>query len=366
MPAWTPASEAFAPYDEDGELREDIPQDLAAFLQRFEVSKNFTIELKKWTNEGYQGRPNIAATYEGTVPTYEGIVCLHGPGYFGLDTTWTPKGGKVRNEIFKVPLIGPHWEEMYKEAKKKRHKEQLERAKEDAQLERAEAGMIPGGNGYVNPNQAGREYMQGVVGDIKGLFDGLGINFGGLAKNGNGGGGDMNMGMMFLGMMNMMMKSNENSMNLMITMMNNQNKGNSVTETVGLLREVLSVRDGLMPRDKSWIEEVVGALSDNIGPIVGMFARGASPDEPLAQKLNEGLAPTRERAQNDPAFLRGLVKHMDTKLGAKLTDQVLEGFLNVNREPPKAGKPSPAPSGPAKHSDAPAAPATAPAGAEAA
>lgn len=329
MPAWTPDAEGYAPFDDEGELRDDIPPDLANFIQRFDVQKAFTIEIKKWNNEGYQGRPSTVGRMEGVVPTYESIVAMNGPGYYGFDTTWTPKGGKPRNEVLKVALVGAHWNQLHKDAKVERHKQELEDAKREAELERAR-GNAPGGpvvGTFQDPNKAGREYMQGVLGDIKGIAEAFGLP----ALGKSGGNSDNNMGLMFMGMMQMMMKQSENTTNMLIALIGNQNKGNDTKEMFGLIREAFSLRDGLMPRDKSWIEDVVGAISDNIGPIVSLFARGAPEDDPTYQKLNEGLGPTREKAQHDPAFLRGLVNHMDKKVGPGMTDKILKGFLNVKR-----------------------------------
>jgi hypothetical protein len=346
MPAWTPDAEGFAPYDEDGELRDDIPPDLAGFIQRFDIQKQFTIEIKKWNNEGYQGRPSTVGRMEAVVPTYESIVALNGPGHYGFDTTWTPKGGKPRNEVFKVSLVGAHWTQLHKDAKVEKHKADLDEAKREAELERARGGVAPLVGSFSDPNKAGREYMQGILGDIKGLTEAFGLNVAG-AKGGNGG-GDSQMGMMFLGMMQMMMKQSENNTNLLIAVLGNNNKKDDTKEMFGLIREAFSLRDGLMPRDKSWIEEVVGAVADNVGPILGLFARGNPEDDPMHQKLDAGLTETRDRAQQDPNFLKSLVKHMDTKVGASMTDKILNGFLHVKR--PGAAQGAPAGSGPASPS----------------
>lgn len=330
MTVWTPGDEAYAPFDEEGEVRDDIPQDLLEFIQRFDIQKQFTVEIKKWNNEGYQGRPSTVGRLEAVVPTYESVVAMNGPGHYGFDTSWTPKGGKARNAVFKVSLVGPHWVQLHKDAKVKKHEEELEEAKKQAELERARGagGAAPLIGSFGNPNQAGREYMQGILGDIKGLTEAFGIN----VQGGKGNAQDNSMPMMFLGMMQMMMKAQENSTNLLITVLSNQNKGGDTREMLGLFKDMLTIKDGMLPKDKSWIEEVVGAVADNFGSIVGMFAKGNPEEDPLYQKFDAGLASTRDRVKGgDTEFLRNMVKHMDSKVGASMTDKILKGFLNVNR-----------------------------------
>lgn len=337
MPAWTPEIEGLAPYDDEDELRADLPSELAAFIQRFDIKNQFTIEIKQWTNEAYAGRPKLVGRLEGMVPDYSAVVRMNGPGYYGFDTTWIPKGGKARTEILKVSLVGAQWTDMYKKAKKEKEKEELEEAKHEAELDRVRNGGAPSVGTYKDPAASGREYMKSMLGDMKDLADTFGFGVGGLKTAPAG--GEMNMGMMFMGMMQMMMKASENSTNLLISVMGNQNKGNDIRETVSLFKELVGVRDGLMPKDKHWIEEVVGAIADNLGPIAGLFMRGNPVDDPLHQKMNEGLAETREKAQEDPNFAKSLVKHMDGKVGPKMTDKILNGFLNIKRPEPAAPKP---------------------------
>jgi len=335
MPAWTPETEGFAPFDEDdGELREDLPSELANFIKTFDIQKKFVIEIKQWNNEAYSGRPKLVSRLEGIVPDYNSVVRLNGPGYYGFDTTWTPKGGKPRTEMLKVALIGPEWTSMFKAAKKEREKAELDEERHEAELTRIRNGGAPVVGTYSkqgDPAASGREYMKSMLGDMKDLADTFGIN----PMKGAGGGGSDTMGMMFLGMMQMMAKQSENSTQLLISVLGNQNKGNSLQESVGLIRDLMGVRDSLAPADKSWISEIGGALADNIGAIAGLFMRGNPADDPLHQKVNEGLSDTRERAQEDPAFAKELIKHLDRKIGPKMTEKILKGFLNIKRPPPK-------------------------------
>lgn len=334
MPAWTPDLEGLAPFDDDDELKDAVKPEFANFLAKFEIRGSFSIEVKKWKNENYAGRPILAGTMDGVVPIYESVVAINGPGFYGFDTTWTPKGGKPRTEMLKVALVGPSWDEVYKKAKKEKEKFEVDEARHEAEIERARNAGNPVVGTYQDPAKSGREYMKSMLGDMKDLADTFGLGGGGGGPRNAPPGGEM--GMMMLGMMQMMSKQSENQMNLVITLMSNNNKGSDMKETFGMFRELLGVRESLMPKDRSWIEEIVGAVADNLGPIAGLFMRGNPEDDPLHQKMNEGLAETRERAQEDPAFLKSLVKHMDTKVGPKMTDKILNGFLNVTRPAPKA------------------------------
>lgn len=334
MPAWTPETEGFAPFDDEDEIKADLPPELAQFIQTFSIGKQFTIEIKKWKNENYSGRPALVSRMEGMVPDYNSVVRLNGPGYYGFDTTWIPKGGKVRTEMLKVALVGHEWENMYRQAEKDRQKEELAEAQHEAELARVRNGGNPLLGTYKDPAATGREYMKSMLGDMKDLADTFGM---GMKPAGGMGGEQNTMGMMFMGMMQMMMKQSENSTNLLIAVMGNKDKGNDMKEIFGTFREMIGIRDSLMPKDRSWIEEIVGAVAANLDGIAGLFMRGNPENDPLHQKMNEGLAETRERVHEDPAFLQGLVKHMDKKVGPKMTEKILNGFLNINR---------PAPSGP--------------------
>ncbi len=353
MPAWTPETEGFAPFDDDDELREDLPSELANFIKSFDIQKKFLIEIKLWSNEAYSGRPKLVSRMEGMVPDYNSVVRLNGPGYYGFDTTWTPKGGKPRTEMLKVALVGAEWTGMYKEAQKERKKAEIAEERHEAELERARNGGSPIVGTYKDPAASGREYMKSAMEDMKGIFEMFGLSGGGMP--GAGGQKMDSTAMMFMGMMQMMAKQSENSTQLLISVLGNQNKGNSLQESVGLLRDLMGVRDSLAPQDKSWISEIGGALADNIGAIAGLFMRGNPPEDPLHQKVNQGLSETRERAQEDPAFAKELVKHLDKKIGPKMTDKILKGFLNINRPAPKAAETAPPP--PPDPQGGPAAPA---------
>ena len=221
-----------------------------------------------------------------------------------------------------------------------------------AKLDRAKG--IPAGQAtYTDPGKMGREYMKGLVGDIKDLTDAFGMNLAG-PKGGAGGFGGDGTAMMFLGMMQMMMKAQENSTQLLIAVLTKNETRNPMAETVGLLKEVFAIRDGIMPAEKSWIQDVVGVMAENIGPIMAMFKAPVPEDTPLYHKMDKGLSETRDKAQNDPAFLKALVKHMDGKVGANMTDKILDGLLRVNR-PDKGGAAPAAPSGDGKPATAPGA-----------
>ncbi len=338
MPAWTPETEGFAPFDDEDELKEDLPSELANFIKTFDIHKKFVIEIKLWKNEAYSGRPALVARIEGMVPDYNSVVRLNGPGYYGFDTTWTPKGGKPRTEMLKVALVGAEWTAMYKEANRERKKHEVEEERHEAELERARNGGAPIVGTYKDPATAGREYMKSAMEDMRGIFDMFGV-----AGPGSGGNGQKmdSTTMMFMGMMQMMAKQSENSTQLLISVLGNQNKGNSLQESVGLIRDLMGVRDSLAPQDKSWIAEIGGALADNIGAIAGLFMRGNPEDDPLHQKVNAGLSETRERAQEDPAFAKELIKHLDKKIGPKMTEKILKGFLNIKRPPAKGENPAP-------------------------
>lgn len=330
MPAWTPEMEAESPFNEAGDIRDDLPPDVADFLNRCDISKVFTLEVKRWSNEAYAGRPTIAARLEGVIPDYDSIVRVNGPAYYGLELSWTPKGGKPRKELLKVPLVGPHWKQIHEEALKEKKQKEIEEAKHEHELAKARGENVGAAPTAVDPLKAYNEARRSMFGEFKDMAEMFG---GGVAKAPVAGdGGTMQaMGMMFMGMMQMMMKQSENQTNLLIAVMGNKQQGNPMGEALGLVREVLSIKDGIMPKETHWITEVVGAISDNIGSIAGLFLRGNPPDDPMHQKLNEGLAETREKAQQDPNFARALVKHMDTKVGPKMTDQILAGFLNIKR-----------------------------------
>lgn len=330
MPAWTPDNEGFSPFDEDDNIKSELPPDFVDFINQFNLPKAFTISIKKWTNENYVGRPTNHGQMEGMVPDYNSIVARHGPGHYGFQTSWTPdKGTKARTEIFKVNLTGRSWDELYEKAMEEKHEYDLAEVKRKGEIQRAKnlaAGLSPEvstRNTDVNP----RDYMKSVVGDMKELADVFGLGLGGQKPQGQD-----NMGMMFMGMMQMMMKQSENTTNMMIALMQNNNKGNDAKEQMGLFRDMLSIRDGLLPKEESWIRETVSAISDNIGPIASLFMRGNPASDPLHQTLNEGLSEVREKVHASPSFLNALAKQMDRKVGPKMTDQILDGFIRVKRD----------------------------------
>lgn len=350
MPAWTPEMEGLAPFDEDGEeLNPELPSELMMFMQQNDIGRNFTIDVKKWNNATYSGRPALCGRMEGMVPDFESVVKINGPAWYGFDATWVPKGGKPVTKSLRVDLSGAAWKDIYKKGQKEKHEAELEEAKREAEIERARGGMSIGKIG--DPAASGREYMKSALEDMKGLMDVFGVG-GGMQK-----GGDMNMGMMFMGMMQMMMKSQENSTNLLIAVMTQKDKGNDLLSTMGAFKELMTVRDGLLPRDKSWIEEIGSALVDNLPSLAGLFMRGDPPEDPVHRKFQEGLSETAEKAQEDPTFAKALVKHLDKKIGARMTDKVLEGFLNIKRPPPAGPKPAPGPSAAPDAQDAASAPA---------
>lgn len=340
MPAWTPDMEGLAPFeDEDDEIRSDLPSELAMFLQQNEIGRTFTIDVKKWNNEAYAGRPSLVGRLEGLVPDFTSVVRINGPGYYGFDTTWQVKGGKPQTKMLKVALDGEAWKAVHKQGKKDKEAAELEEARHEAELARVRNTGAPIGT-FADPAKSGREYMKSALGDMRDLME----TFGGGAMQ--KGGGDMNMGMMFMGMMQMMMKSQENSTNLLIAVMGNKDKGNDLLTTMGAFKELMTVRDGLLPRDKSWIEEIGGAIVDNLPSLAGLFMRGNSPQDPAHQQFSAGLADTAEKAQEDPTFAKALIKHLDRTVGAKMTDKILDGFIHVKRPPVKgAAEPSQAPPG---------------------
>ncbi len=350
MPAWTPEIEGIAPFEEDEEeLRADLPSELAMFLQQHEIGRTFTIDIKKWNNEAYSGRPSNVGRLEGMVPDFDSVVKINGPGFYGFDTTWIPKGGKPQTKTLRVALDGPRWKEIHKKGVKEREAAELEEARHEAELARIRGGGPTVGS-YADPAKSGREYMKSALDDMKGLMEVFGGG-GNLQK-----GGDANMGMMFMGMMQMMMKSQENSTNLLIAVMTQKDKGNDLLSQMGAFKELMTVRDGLLPRDKSWIEEIGAALIDNLPSLAGLFMRGNSPDDPAHQKFQEGLADTAERAQEDPTFAKALVKHLDKKVGMKMTDKILDGFIHIKRPAPKApGAQGSPPAGPPPQDPGPAA-----------
>jgi hypothetical protein len=336
MPAWTPENEGLTPFDENDDIKSELPPDFIDFINQFNLPKVFSISIKKWSNENYTGRPTNHGQMEGMVPEYESVVGRHGPGHYGFQTSWTPsKGGKPRTEIFKVNLTGPAWEELYEKAKEEKHAYDLAEVTRKGELLRARnlaAGLAPevGRTSEVNP----KEYMKSVVGDMKDLME----VFGGGMKPQNG---NDSMGMMFMGMMQLMAKQSENNTNMLIALMQNNNKGNDAKEQMTLFRDMLSIRDGLLPKEESWIRETVSAISDNIGPIAGLFMRGNPVNDPLHQTMNEGLSDVREKAHASPAFLKAFVKHLDKKVGPKVADQILDGFMRVKRYGEPVSDPTP-------------------------
>lgn len=341
MAAWTPDQEEFTPFDDEGELKEGLPNELNEFLAKFDVSKNFTMDLKKWNNEGRQGRAALVGQYEAVVPTFDAVVRMHGTGWYGFDIAWTPKGGKRRSEVHKIDLVGTHWEAIHKEAVAERKRKEIDDAEHEAAVARAKAGGVGTIPGVIDPRAQGKDYLRGMFADLKEF----GFDPGGMMRGG-GGGGDSNM--LFLGMMGMMMKSQENSMNLLVTLLSANQNRNPMGEMVTMMREIFTLKDGLMPAEKSWIQDIAAVLAENIGPIMSMFQRPDAPDsQKLHQKMDTGLAETRAKAQADPNFAKELVKHMDAKVGAAMTDKILDGLLRVRRPgqaAPGGGTPPSAPS----------------------
>jgi len=329
MPLWTPETETLEPFDENEELKQKLPQEFVEFIQAYDIPRTFTITIKKWANDNYVGRPvGNYGELHGVIPEMSSIVARYGPGHYGFVTAWTPTGSvKQRSEIVRVNLTGEYWNEIYENAKEEKHAYDLEQAKRKGEIKRARdiaAGITPTTAAEVG---TGREYMKSVMGDMKDMMEVFG-----LQKN-SGGGGDANMGMMFMGMMNMMMKQSENTTNMMIALMQNNNKGNDTKEQISIVRELLSLQGGLMPKEQSIISDVVTGIAENLPDIVRMFSRGNRPDDPLHQKLNEGLNPAREQMAASPRFLDALIKHMDRKVGPEMTDKIVDGFLRTNRTP---------------------------------
>jgi len=331
MPAWTPGEDEFSPFDEEGELKEDIPQDLAKFLDEFSVTQNFSITIHLYKGENYTGVPKTCGTCQGTVPNFDGLVRAYGPGFYALKTSWTPKGGKARSEVFKVALVGTHYNRMFEKAEEERHAEDMAAAERKADLDaiRRGKGVTPAGNGlsdFLN-NYAKLQEANG---------------------GGNGKGGDMlaicgMMGAMMQSMTQIMVASMQSSNNTLLAVLGSQNKNNDAQSLLGVFEKMLTIKDGLLPRDKSWVEEVVTALADNLDSIAAIFQKPKEEREadPNFREIDKGLDRTRKRAQADPEFLRALVNHMDKKVGATMSDKILNGFLNVERPGKKAASPTP-------------------------
>jgi hypothetical protein len=319
MPAWTPGQDEFSPFDEEGELKEDIPQELAKFLDEFSVTQNFSIAIHKYKGENYTGLPQTCGICQGTVPSFEGLVRTYGPGYYALKTTWTPKGGKPRTETFKVGLIGNHYSRMYEQAEEARKREELAEAEHKADIDaiRRGKGVTAAGNGLSDflQNYAKLQEAQGggKSGDI-------------LAICGM-------MGAMMQSMTQIMVASMQSSNNTLLAVIGGQNKNNDAQSLLGVFEKMLTIKEGLLPRDKSWVEEVVTALADNIDSIVTLFQKPKEEREadPNFREIDKGLDRTRKRAQADPEFLRALVNHMDKKVGSVMSDKILNGFIKVQR-----------------------------------
>jgi hypothetical protein len=331
MPAWTPGTDEFAPFDEDGELKEEIPQELAKFLDEFSITQNFSISINLYKGENYTGFPKMCGTCQGTVPSMDGLVRNYGPGFYALKTSWIPKGGKGRTETYKVALVGSHYSRMFEKAEEERHLEEVAEAERKADLDaiRRNKGVTPAGNGLTDflNNYTKLAEVQGV--------------------GGNGKGSDMMaicgmMGAMMQSMTGIMVASMQQSQSTLLAVLGGQNKNNDAQSLLGVFEKMLTIKDGLMPRDKSWVEEVVTALADNIDSIASIFQKPAGEREadPDFREIDKGLDKTRKRAQADPEFLRALVNHLDKKVGATMSDKILNGFMKVDRA---GAKPPPAP-----------------------
>jgi hypothetical protein len=150
------------------------------------------------------------------------------------------------------------------------------------------------------------------------------------------------MGAMMQSMTQIMVASMQSSQQTMLAIFAGQNKNNDAQSLLGVFEKMLTIKDGLLPKDKSWVEEVVTALADNIDSIVTLFQKPAQEREadPAFRDIDKGLDKTRKRAQADPEFLRALVNHLDKKVGANMSDKILSGFMKVQR--PGTAAPAPA------------------------
>jgi hypothetical protein len=327
MPAWTP-DESFGAFDESGELREDLPQDLADFFVANDVAKNFTVEVLKYDDSTFSGLPVGCGECINIIPTKDAVVKQSGTGYYAYKVSWKGKRKAGENQLYKFILMGDYYEKMYEEAKEKREEGNLKheesKAKKDAI--RFKYGL-PTSNGKKGDEFADFFSKMKTVNEV-------------IGKPGGGDTGAIVglMGTMMMGVMQMMMKASENSTNMLIAMMNkNGDSGSHMRETLDVLRETLTLRDGLMPKDKNVVEDLVGAVAENADLIFDLFKKPKAEREadPRNREFKKGMSKTRERVQDDPDFLRGLVLHMDKKCGSDLTDKILEGYLNVNRPAPK-------------------------------
>lgn len=337
MATWEPGSdtETYSPFKDDGELRDDIPAELGEFIDRHSVEGKFTIEILKYRDEGFGGKPTSPMPiYDCSVPTYEHVVGMCGPGWYGFLCKWVPKGGKARKETMQIALVGEHWKRHYERAKEERLEEDIKEAERKRQIDEARGKNLTAVSrpAEVNP----KDY----IADVLSFAERAG------GKQDNSGNMMQAMGMMFQGMMTMMVESNKNNTQMLMAMMQMNNGRNGTSETLGLIREVLQLRQSetVQPEEKSLIREFVEILAENAPTILTLFAQGKNgqpdPTDPQTQKLDQGMSDIREKAHASPAFLRSLVEHMDKRVGPKMADQILEGFLNVQR-PGKAGKPTP-------------------------
>lgn len=344
MSAWT-GDEAFSPFDEAGEMKDDLPADLVNFIEKFDISKRFTVEILKFENQDFAGNPANLGMCEQVIPSYESLVKLHGIGYYGLKCCWTPRGGRPKSEILRVSLQGAHWKKVHAMAEKIRREERVAEVKEEVEVEsiRRQAGLFDGAP--MNP--------------MDGFFETM-TKMKSAGMMGGQGGGDLGavcgmMGQMMTAMVGMMMTQSTNQMNLVLAIINKNGSGGTseMVESIKALRELTLLTQA--PAEKSWVETVSSALAQNAPDILKMFQKDPSEraQDPAFQEMHDGLKKTRGKAQIDPQFLTELVRHMDEKIkDPGLVDNILSGFINVKRPgatqpppqaPPKAAAPQAAP-----------------------
>jgi hypothetical protein len=313
MPVWN--GETVAPFrkgesDDEFEINDSIPRELSEFLQTNNITKLFKVNLKKYANENYMGRPHTLGDFDGVVPTYLGIVSTHGPGYYSVDCEWKDEKGKTQNENVKLVLLGEYWEDVWKEAKEKKKNTEIVNAEHQTALEIAKSGkgLVP-----LDPMALGRRYVE----DLRAL----------------GGGNQNGQETLLLGIMNMMMESSRQNNAMIIALMQGKGSENSMDKTLALVDTILGLKEKVAPRDRNVIEVFVEALAENADEIIGLFTKtGVERDlDPAFQQVREQAKPIADKAKVDPNFLKALVNHLDKVAGPVMADKVLEGFIRIKR-----------------------------------
>jgi hypothetical protein len=229
-----------------------------------------------------------------------------------------------------------HVRDKWEERTKEKRREKIKKDVEDANYLRALGGGNNDGDGMKNAFDAGKQYVDSALAIMSPLLDKVSPN----NNNGND------------AMIQMMMKSQENMTMMMVAMMKantdtllavigGKNNDNSQSEqwekAMGFMEKVMNVKASLEPKDEDLITRIGTVVMDNMETLMSLFKKpeNVREQDTMYQTINSDkkMQEIKKRMHEDKEFAKRLIMHLDKKVGAGMTDKLLNGFMRYERPP---------------------------------